>query len=72
MAKITVEDLEHLTTEELRSTYIIEDWRKLQLSEKVMDYLKEGAEIYDLSNRLNRLESLTNKIVIKRFAENKL
>ena len=68
MAKIKQEDLEHLTTEQLRSFYTTENWRELPV--ELLDYLQEGADNFDLGNRLNRLEKLTDRIVIKRFVEN--
>jgi len=71
MAKITKQDLEGLTSNEIKSFYTSENTTVFHIS-PIKEYLEEGKEIYELGNRINRVERLLNIIIVERFINNTL
>lgn len=70
MAKIKQEDLEHLSNDILRQTFVEENINRLP--SPIKEYVLDGRDTFDMRNRLNRVERLVGNIVIKRFINNKL
>jgi len=71
MAKITKKDLEGLTSDEIKSFYTSENTTVFHIS-PIKEYLVEGKDIYELGNRINRVERLLNIIIVERFINNTL
>lgn len=70
MAKIKKEDLEHLSSDEIRKCFTEED--RTKLPSPIKEYIEEGKESYTMAERSNRVEKLLSSIIINRFINNTL
>jgi hypothetical protein len=67
MAKIKKEDLEILTSEQIRLSLISEDISILP--SPIKEYVLEGKDRYEIGTRLNRVEKLLMLIITDRFVK---
>ena len=75
MAKIKKIDLESLSNEDIRRFYIAENidaYLHTLSNGKVRKYLQDGIDVGMVSPKINRIESILNRIVIDRFIKNEL
>lgn len=70
MAKIKKEDLEHLTSEQIRSFYKSEEVKLLP--SPIKEYVLEGKDKFDMGPRFNRVERLLSEIIVERFLKGTL
>ncbi len=71
MAKIKKQDLEILTNEQIKEFYKCENYLNIKIP-IIKDYLYENKEVSFLGNKINRIESLLNVIIVERFINDKL
>lgn len=67
---IKKEDLEHLTSNEIKQSYLTDDVE--MLPNPIKDYVIAGKLDFTMGNRLNRVEKLLNLIVVERFIKGTL
>ena len=65
------EKLEHLTNDEIRELYLIENWENIK-DPIVKDYISKGIDSHDIGRRLNRVERLLSIIVLRRFIDKEI
>ncbi len=70
MAKIKKENLEILTSEQIRLSLISEDISILP--SPIKEYVLEGTDRYEMGVRLNRVEKLLMLIITDRFIKGTL
>lgn len=68
MAKITREDLEVLTSAQIKRFYEMEDVLKYDIS-PIKEYIREGKTDNTIGNRINRVKNLLTLIVVDRFLD---
>jgi len=70
MSKIKKEDLEILTSEQIKQSFKSEDISTLP--SPIKEYVLEGKDRYEMSCRLNRVEKLLMLIITDRFVKGTL
>lgn len=71
MAKIKKENLDFMSSDQIRDFYTTEDFKDYNLS-PIKEYIEEGGTDYTRGNRINRVENILNLIVVERFINNTL
>lgn len=71
MAQISKNDLEFLTSEQIKMFYKSENTTQFNVS-PIKEYFESGKDNYTLANRINRVEKLLNLIVVERFIDGSL
>lgn len=65
MAKIKKELLEGLTNSQIKRFFTSEDWKTAP--SPIREYIAEGKDIFEIGNRINRVERLLTNIIVDRF-----
>lgn len=71
MAKISIEDIKVLSSEDILQFTLVENVEDLPEG-KIKNYILSGKEDFSMSNKFNRVESLMMREVFKRFINGKL
>lgn len=67
MAQITKEDLEHLTSDEIRNFFTDDDSTLSKQPSVIRNYVLKGKENFTMGNRFCRIEHLLTTIITERF-----
>lgn len=70
MAKISKQDLVHLSNSEIKLCFTTEDNTKLP--SPVKEFVEGGKDTFTMGNRINRVESLMINIIVDRFINGQL
>lgn len=71
MAKISKQDLEHLSKEQIKEFYTNENLTQFHIS-PIKEYIEGGRDNFERGYRIVRVEKLLNIIVIERFVRGTL
>ena len=67
MAKIAKSDLEHLTSDQIKSFYLCDNIIEFNVS-PIKEYIADD-NVTNVFNRANRVATLLNQIVVERFVK---
>ncbi len=70
MAKISKEDLIHLSNSDIKLCFTVED--RTKLPSPVKEFVEEGKDDYTMGARINRTEKLLMNIIVNRFIKGEL
>ena len=65
MAKISRDDLIHLSSNDIKLVYKAETYQNLP--SPIKEYIEGGKEKFTMGRRFNRVEKILNSIVLERF-----